>query len=61
MNQSFRVLTKISQVDRFLILVCSSQWKQQFVGQPPSDSLGAGRVNDDNCLQQGCSCQDLHI
>ena len=40
---------------------CSSHWKQRFVGQPPSDSLGAGCVNEDSCLQQGCSCRDLYI
>ena len=60
-NQLFKVLTKISQVDLFLTLVCSSHWKQQFVGQPPSDCFGAGCVNDDSCLQQGCSRRDLHI
>ena len=59
-NQSFKVLTKISQVDLFLTLTCTSDWKQRFVGQPPSGSLGAGCVNDDSCLQQDCSCRDLH-
>ena len=60
-NHSFKVLTKISHVELFLTLVCSSHWKQWFVGQPPSNSLGADCVNYDSCLQQGCSCRDFHI
>ena len=55
MNQSFNVLTKIPQADLFLTLV-SRRWKQRLVAQPPSDSLGAGCVNDDSCLQQSWSC-----
>ena len=51
-NQSFKVLTKISQVDLFLTLVSSSHWKHRLVGQLPSDSLGAGCASEDSSSQQ---------
>ena len=60
-NQLFKVLTQISQLDLFLSSVCFSHWRQHFVGQPPSDSLGASCVNAGSSLHQGCRCRDLYI
>ena len=57
----FQSADKDFSVDLFLTFVCSSHWKQLPVGQPPFDSLGESCVNDYSCLQQGCSCRDLHI